>query len=953
MKKSFMTRALAMGLSFAMAFSMAAATNVTTASAAAKKAGVTTMMKVSSKSVTEGKSVKTYMNSTALKKYRIKKVGKLSATADKYIDVEKISSAKGVKITAHDGAVTAAKLTKKGVYVTIYFAKTTSPSKAAKATAAKYVKLKVAVQAKPVEKTTMTAAATKVKQITVTFNKAVDDTTTKITVKKNTAIPTVSEVKFDDTKKVATLAMAGKLTKGTYTVTAVVGDDTLTYDVVVEKDETLSGFKLVSKTLKAKTATNTTTGTIQFYAVNQYEEKMSGANATVTVAPGTVKAGYAQPTKDKASEVTIEDIPTTYAIAGMEFTVLIVDSTGVTLQDKVVYGATAKAAKATSVGLYNTSKAKFMDMTAGDKISDYVALFTLEDQYTDPYEAKDSDAVTSGISAVALGNLTNVKAESMATGKAPIKEVGGKKYLCVKLTNLNNGDNKAAAGDFTLNLVNGQYGTLGEFTYTVLPNTEVKTLSISSDMIYAGQKNEMTFAATDVNGNEITKYDVLKGVKFDASGNGKMAFEKNADGTAKLVYDASSVSVPKGAKTTVESFTATANKVVSSNYFVQTYTFTISAKRYPTAVVGVNSKFATSTATTGKALGLEFKKLLVEDQYGNLFTEDELKAGTLVQASKIVVSRSPLVSGVSTGAWGVSGASINATGAAFSSTTSKIEFMSPNTSGAITNEFKFYVIDDKSKLNTDPYTLKMSKVASSDKKKISNITIDSIADGKMVYAPKNATFTANITDTAAKASTDSAVNVKIPVVVTATAGEHKIILGSDQVDAYVTCAPIKPWSNINDNQTETATMTVKVTTEDGTVTVTKEFQVSNTPGVAAKLATKDYDGNTNKITASGAGYTASSLNGKAFEVTDQYGNKLTPGKDALYTIAVTKVTTGSGVNMKDITKDAEAGVDYELTNADGMNSAKIVVKKSAIEVTTKITVTIGDKTVSFDQVFKY
>ena len=41
MKKSFMTRVLATGLSLAMAFSMAAATNVTTASAASKPAMIT------------------------------------------------------------------------------------------------------------------------------------------------------------------------------------------------------------------------------------------------------------------------------------------------------------------------------------------------------------------------------------------------------------------------------------------------------------------------------------------------------------------------------------------------------------------------------------------------------------------------------------------------------------------------------------------------------------------------------------------------------------------------------------------------------------------------------------------------------------------------------------------------------------------------------------------------
>ena len=51
MKKSFMTRVLATGLSLAMAFSMAAATNVTTASAASKPAMITYDSGASAKTV--------------------------------------------------------------------------------------------------------------------------------------------------------------------------------------------------------------------------------------------------------------------------------------------------------------------------------------------------------------------------------------------------------------------------------------------------------------------------------------------------------------------------------------------------------------------------------------------------------------------------------------------------------------------------------------------------------------------------------------------------------------------------------------------------------------------------------------------------------------------------------------------------------------------------------------
>lgn len=69
------------------------------------------------------------------------------------------------------------------------------------------------------DKYTMTAEATAVKEITLTFNKAVEDTTAaKIVVKKGNSTPTFTATWADDKKSVA-LAMDSKLTKGTYDVT--------------------------------------------------------------------------------------------------------------------------------------------------------------------------------------------------------------------------------------------------------------------------------------------------------------------------------------------------------------------------------------------------------------------------------------------------------------------------------------------------------------------------------------------------------------------------------------------------------------------------------------------------------------------------------------------------------------------------------------------------------------
>lgn len=93
MKKSFMTRALAMGLSLAMAFSLSAATNVSVASAAAKPA-----MNSKTMTVKVGQS-KNYKATTATQKaYKITKV-RLSKAGQENADVTISSTGKSIKVT--------------------------------------------------------------------------------------------------------------------------------------------------------------------------------------------------------------------------------------------------------------------------------------------------------------------------------------------------------------------------------------------------------------------------------------------------------------------------------------------------------------------------------------------------------------------------------------------------------------------------------------------------------------------------------------------------------------------------------------------------------------------------------------------------------------------------------------------------------------------------------------
>ena len=247
MKKSFMTRALATGLSLAMAFSLSAATNVTVASAASTPAMASKQF-----AVRVGGATKTYKASAAtLKKFKITKatVGNSSKAT-----VKVAASKKGIKVTP--GTVTGSTVVKV----------TFKNSKTKKTTSKKY-RCVVKAEKKPVEEAYKinSATATGVKTITVELNKAVADATkiTKVDVKKGTA---ARESKFTVDGSKIVIAMDAKLTAGAYNVTIEGLEATaLTADVTVEKDETLTSFEIADY-ITAKSATETSIGYIKYAA---------------------------------------------------------------------------------------------------------------------------------------------------------------------------------------------------------------------------------------------------------------------------------------------------------------------------------------------------------------------------------------------------------------------------------------------------------------------------------------------------------------------------------------------------------------------------------------------------------------------------------------------------------------------------------------------------------------
>ena len=857
MKKSFMTRALATGLSLAMAFSLTAATNVTTAAAAAKPA-----MKASKMTVKEGKSRTFLATAKTLKTYKITKAKVKNASAKQYISVKKNAKGTGIVVTGKKAGTTARK-----IVITFKNKKT---KKTTNLTTKVVVK---AVEQKPEEeKLTMTAAVKGVKTIEVNFNKAIaSPDAVKVTVKKGTAARDCKAT-VDGSK--ITVAMEAKLTAGTYTV-SVEGVDTaaMTADVVVEKDETLTSFE-ISDYLVAKSTTVTTTGTIKYAALNQYGEKMTSTEPTATCSFSANTKVTTAATATKEGEITVTGMADMLAIVGTKGTVVLVGDKGVTTTKEISYNVAATASTVELIGTYHTNSAALKDIKEDDTISDYELLFTVKDQYG--YDI-DANKLGDTFSVSLVGGLTRLSTDGTLSTRT-YKDVD---YVALKLqgaTNTTGGTYKTAlAGDANLMIVNKYKGLLLNTTLTVGKNVVIKSISISADNgVYEDQDNELSYEIVDADGKSVTSYVDLKNSVFPGGG---MRFERKADGSAKLLYNPGSPVVKADIKSdknsTPQVVTVSANSQYSSDFMLKTFTFTVNQKRVVKGVTGVKSDVATSTAKGGRDLEIKLTDLILADQYSNKVTSDEGIFSKTMEAGK-----------TSTGA--AISVYVDDKGVVTASLSNNKLTASPKAVGTATVYLK-YVATAGGEATASDYDAKFNiSVYDTAGVDVSTLVIDSINDGYAVKLGKDG-----------KTASGAALTVS-DIKVVATVGGSKTVIPSSQL------AIIKNENNelnqaeINaGTDTKTAKLTVQVTTWDSTNTpietlITKEYQVSSASAKIYKVT---------DASDKSEAFAQKTLSGDDFiaqcKFKDQYGADITNGSasDATYKIECASASSNDGYSI--------------------------------------------------------
>ena len=899
MKKSFMTRALATGLSLAMAFSLTAATNVTSASAAAKKPTLVTYAGASAKSleVKVDETVKVKVNAATKKNYKISAV--------------KVSGGKSAKI--------AAKKNKAGTVVAIT-GKTATPE-------GKQASVKVSFKAKKTGKTskysyvskvsviedklTMTAEAKGVKKIAVNFNKAVDTTKAVITVKKGAATITATTTFAADAKS-AELALGSKLTAGTYTVTVTGLDEALSADIVT-KDETLTSFELVGKNLVASAKT-TTVASISFKALNQYGEMMApnslNVSSTFATAANTTTVA---PSATKAGKITCSDIATTLAIPGTVGTLVIVDTqTGVNLNEQITYQPKATPSTVEVAGIYSEKTEKLIEgnLKKGDTVGNYKLMVNIKDQYGTEMTAADAkDAITLNPAPV-LTDLTT--AASLSNSDKDIT-YDGKNYVLIGLS-AGGASKIQKAGTLNLTIVGSSKGVLATPSIVVDEPTVISSISVApATALYAGQKNDLVVEATDVNGKAVTSYDDLKAanIKINSTLGGTVTLNKNSDGTGKFVYDATSVTVPnkdeKHRNSTLGTLTVFANESTSTNYLVKSVNITVYEKTTLWEVTGTTAKTITAAAS-GTALSVDLSTLNYADQYGNSVA---FKDADNTKISYLIVDKAHVFTAQTGTTVGT------ATTVSTLSDKKNIKLTAGSNKGTADLYLRVMNAQNKDAVVTEEaYDLKLTlSVVDGKAISVSDVEIASINDGKEVYAEYPVTFVKSAS--ASAVGTGSA--IKVPVVVTATVNGKKVVLDPKQYTITNPSLGGYGENTATNDKRETKTLNVVVEAEDGPIAVSKEYTASNKGAAVAEIKAQD-----STDVKGAATLTAKDLK-SSIKLVSQYGDDLTDSKyaEVLYTVTFT------GDN------DSDATVSYNTTQMISIALKNATSKDHTADITYK------------------
>ena len=496
----------------------------------------------------------------------------------------------------------------------------------------------------------MTATATGVKQITVSFNKTVVASPSALTLKKGTTAANVDSVVFSD-DKTAIITTSAKLTKGDYTVEATgFADEVLSSTVSVADDEYVAAINITTKEAPMLGTDNTTTSTytknqtikVNYKLENQYGETVTSATTlpSFTASTGVTIASNDISYKNGEGSVYIKSSTPFVPTSSVYVNAVLTAGTHVaTANSTVTVALPAKFDKAEFLGVYNTRTKKVEPISATTLAkypSAYQLLFSMSDQYGNAVSAGDNTATNLGFNAVS----NNPVFVGVDTTNCAAVEYEDKTYQALPLTG---GTYANKGGKATISVISSGTGTTSTYEINSDSASVVTTFSLQApaDIVTLDSVVEIPFSALDQNGTAVTAYDALKNKVTFTPGNAglTLAFEKQSDGSAKLFLTVTSVT----GVTATNDVLVYSTSVVSDTGSYSSISYNVKNGAIPSTVVGLakDSSIATSFAHGTAAQTLKYTDLNIADQYGRTMSSDKVLAWLTANTSAKIYASAP------------------------------------------------------------------------------------------------------------------------------------------------------------------------------------------------------------------------------------------------------------------------------------------------------------------------
>jgi len=380
-----------------------------------------------------------------------------------------------------------------------------------------------------VEAAAITSTQSGVKQVTVKFNKPVDDTKAKFAIKNGTATREVAKVTFSEDKTSAILETTTKITDGASTVTvtgiseqALVAEFTAAAEKITEIQFTSDQLALGTQTNNAPDYGKVSVG---YKIVNQFNEdvtKTAGGSLTFQV-------GKANATGNAANGVlTITGANFQVGESVYVSAILNLSTYGITATKTFTVGQQAIVDTIDVLSLYHPEN---KELTTSSNFEEFYILVDAKDQYGNNVSLAQFKY---GVFAIASNaTLFTVNKENAVEKVGPNNDKIG-----IPLSSPNLGGAFVFEGTNTVRVTTlfGQKSDSIDVPVKKAATLTTFNLLQPTEAVSPGQTVKIPFEAQDQNGNALTNFKDLDGKLHLSASNGTTALQLKQNFSTKKAY---------------------------------------------------------------------------------------------------------------------------------------------------------------------------------------------------------------------------------------------------------------------------------------------------------------------------------------------------------------------------------------------------------------------------------